>query len=41
MPHASCGAVGIGDTNGNGTPDFLISAASLDTVYIVDGRPLG
>ena len=33
-------AVGIGDTNGNGTPDFLISAASLDTVYIVDGRPL-
>lgn len=34
-------AVGIGDTNGNGTPDFLISAASLDTVYIVDGHPVG
>jgi hypothetical protein len=34
-------AVGIGDTNGNGTPDFLISAASLDTVYIVDGSRVG
>lgn len=34
-------AVGVGDTNRNGTPDFLISAANLDTVYIVDGSPLG
>ena len=34
-------AVGIGDTNGNGTSDFLISAANRDTVYIVDGNPLG
>jgi hypothetical protein len=33
-------AVGIGDTNGNGTPDFLISAANRDTVYVVDGSPL-
>jgi hypothetical protein len=33
-------AVGIGDTNGNGTPDFLISAANRDTVYVVDGTPL-
>ncbi len=32
-------AVGIGDTNGNGTPDFLISAANRDTVYVVDGSP--
>jgi len=43
MPNENLGfdAVGIGDTNGNGTPDFLISAANLDTVYIVDGSPLG
>jgi hypothetical protein len=34
-------AVGIGDTNGNGAPDFLISAANRDTVYIVDGNPIG
>ena len=34
-------AVGIGDTNGHGTPDFLISAANRDTVYIVDGNRLG
>jgi VCBS repeat protein/FG-GAP repeat protein len=32
-------AVGIGDTNGNGTPDLLVSAASLDTVYVIDGGP--
>jgi hypothetical protein len=32
-------AVGIGDTNGNGTPDFLISAANRDTVYVIDGSP--
>jgi FG-GAP-like repeat len=32
-------AVGIGDTNGNGTPDLLVSAASLDTVYVIDGAP--
>jgi FG-GAP-like repeat/FG-GAP repeat len=32
-------AVGIGDTNGNGTPDLLISAANRDTVYVVDGSP--
>jgi hypothetical protein len=35
-------AVGIGDTNGNGTRDFLVSAANRDTVYVLDGsRPLG
>jgi hypothetical protein len=34
-------AVGLGDTNGNGTPDFLVSAANLDTVYVIDGSPLG
>ena len=33
-------AVGIGDTNGNGTPDFLVSAANRDTVYMIDGSPL-
>jgi hypothetical protein len=33
-------AVGVGDTNGDGTPDLLVSAASLDTVYVIDGRPL-
>ncbi len=33
-------AVGIGDTNGNGTPDLLVSAANLDTVYVIDGSPL-
>jgi hypothetical protein len=32
-------AVGIGDTNGDGTPDLLVSAASLDTVYVIDGSP--
>jgi hypothetical protein len=31
-------AVGVGDTNGNGTLDYLVSAASLDTVYLIDGR---
>lgn len=31
-------AVGISDTNGNGTDDYLVSAASLDTVYLIDGR---
>jgi hypothetical protein len=30
-------AVGVGDTNGNGTIDYLVSAASLDTVYLIDG----
>jgi VCBS repeat protein/FG-GAP repeat protein len=30
-------AVGIGDTNGDGTPDLLVSAASLGTVYVIDG----
>lgn len=34
-------AVGIGDTNGNGTPDLLVSAANRDTVYVIDGSPLG
>ncbi len=33
-------AVGIGDTNGNGTPDFLVSAANRDTVYVIDGSAL-
>ncbi len=33
-------AVGIGDTNGNGTPDFLVSAANRDAVYVIDGSPL-
>jgi FG-GAP repeat protein/VCBS repeat protein len=33
-------AVGLGDTNGNGTPDFLVSAANRDTVYVIDGSPL-
>jgi FG-GAP-like repeat/FG-GAP repeat len=32
-------AVGIGDTNGDGTPDLLVSAAGLDTVYVIDGSP--
>jgi hypothetical protein len=31
-------AVGVGDTNGNGTDDYLVSAASLETVYLIDGR---
>jgi hypothetical protein len=31
-------AVGVGDTNGNGSLDYLVSAASLDTVYLIDGR---
>ena len=31
-------AVGVGDVNGNGSIDYLLSAASLDTVYLVDGR---
>jgi hypothetical protein len=31
-------AVGVGDTNGNGTIDYLVSAANLDTVYLIDGR---
>jgi len=30
-------AVGVGDTNGNDTIDYLVSAASLDTVYLIDG----
>ena len=30
-------AVGVGDTNHNGTIDYLVSAASLDTVYLIDG----
>jgi hypothetical protein len=30
-------AVGVGDTNGNGTIDYLVSAANLDTVYLIDG----
>jgi hypothetical protein len=34
-------AVGIGDTNGNGTPDLLVSAANRDTVYVIDGSPPG
>ena len=34
-------AVGIGDTNANGTPDLLVSAANRDTVYVIDGSPLG
>ena len=33
-------AVGIGDTNGDGTPDLLVSAANLDTVYVIDGSPV-
>ena len=31
-------AVGVGDVNGNGSLDYLLSAASLDTVYLIDGR---
>ena len=31
-------AVGVGDVNGNGSIDYLLPAASLDTVYLVDGR---
>lgn len=31
-------AVGVGGVNGNGSVDCLLSAASLDTVYLVDGR---
>jgi hypothetical protein len=34
-------AVGVGDTNGNGTIDYLVSAASLDTVYLIDGGTPG
>ena len=34
-------AVGIGDTNGNGSLDHLVSAANRDTVYVIDGSPLG
>jgi hypothetical protein len=34
-------AVGVGDTNGNGTIDYLVSAANLDTVYLIDGGPAG
>jgi hypothetical protein len=34
-------AVGIGDTNGNGTPDLLVSAANRDTVYVFDGSRHG
>jgi len=34
-------AVGVGDTNGNGSIDYLVSAASLDTVYLIDGRASG
>jgi len=34
-------AVGIGDTNGNGTPDTLVSAANRDTVSVIDGSPPG
>jgi hypothetical protein len=34
-------AVGVGDTNGNGTIDYLVSAASLDTVYLIDGGAPG
>lgn len=34
-------AVGVGDTNGNGTIDYLVSAANLDTVYLIDGGTAG
>jgi FG-GAP repeat/FG-GAP-like repeat len=30
-------AVGIGDTNHDGRPDYLVSAANLDTVYVIAG----
>jgi hypothetical protein len=30
-------AVGVGDANGNGTIDELVSAANLDIVYLIDG----
>ncbi len=33
-------AVGIGDVNGDGRIDYLVSAANRDTVYIISGaRP--
>ena len=33
-------AVGVGDTNGDGIPDLLVSAAQGDTVYLIAGtRP--
>ncbi len=30
-------AVGVGDVNHNGSLDYLVSAANLDTVYLIDG----
>jgi hypothetical protein len=30
-------AVGVGDVNHNGSIDYLVSAANLDTVYLIDG----
>jgi hypothetical protein len=30
-------AVGIGDTNHDGRIDYLVSAANLDTVYVIAG----
>ena len=31
-------AVGLGDTNGDGTPDLLVSAATGETVYMISGK---
>jgi hypothetical protein len=31
--------VGLGDTNGDGHPDLLVSAATGETVYLVSGKP--
>ena len=30
-------AVGVGDVNHNGSIDYLVSAANLNTVYLIDG----
>jgi hypothetical protein len=30
-------AVGLGDVNGDGTPDLLVSAAEGDVVYVISG----
>ena len=31
-------AIGLGDTNGDGAPDYLVSAATGETVYLISGR---
>jgi hypothetical protein len=32
-------AVGLGDTNGDGLPDLLVSAANRDNLYLIAGNP--